>query len=115
MQERGLSVDQTTVFRWMQKYAPEINRCMRPHLKMSGTSYRIDETYKKLGRAASISIVLLIQQGRLQNLCSVQNAMFPQREGFKKLMRADHQRLPFSISVDKNAAYPEAFTTSQNE
>jgi transposase-like protein len=34
---------------------------------------------------------------------------------FKKMMRADHRRLPFSISVDKNAAYPEAFTTSQAE
>src|SRR5947208_7786029 len=31
------------------------------------------------------------------------------------MMRADHRRLPFSISVDKNAAYPEAFTTSQKE
>jgi transposase-like protein len=34
---------------------------------------------------------------------------------FKKMMRADHRRLPFTISVDKNAAYPEAFTTSQSE
>jgi IS6 family transposase len=31
------------------------------------------------------------------------------------MMRADHRRLPFSISVDKNAAYPEAFTPSQVE
>ena len=30
-------------------------------------------------------------------------------------MRADHQRLPFTISVDKNAAYPEAFAISQKE
>ena len=30
-------------------------------------------------------------------------------------MRADHRRLPFSISVDKNAAYPEAFTSSQDQ
>jgi transposase-like protein len=30
-------------------------------------------------------------------------------------MRADHRRLPFTISVDKNPAYPEAFTTSQKE
>jgi transposase, IS6 family len=29
------------------------------------------------------------------------------------MMRAEHRRLPFSISVDKNAAYPEAFSTSQ--
>jgi transposase-like protein len=34
---------------------------------------------------------------------------------FKKMMRAEHRRLPFSISVDKNAAYPEAFSTSQAE
>jgi IS6 family transposase len=34
---------------------------------------------------------------------------------FKKMMRADHRRLPFSISVDKHASYPDAFTTSQEE
>jgi transposase-like protein len=34
---------------------------------------------------------------------------------FKKVMRAEHRRLPFSISVDKNAAYPEAFSTSRGE
>jgi IS6 family transposase len=34
---------------------------------------------------------------------------------FKKMMRADHRRLPFGISVDKNAAFPEAFTTSLEE
>jgi transposase-like protein len=34
---------------------------------------------------------------------------------FKKVMRADHRRLPFSISVDKNASYPDAFTQSQKE
>jgi transposase-like protein len=32
---------------------------------------------------------------------------------FKKLMRAEHRRLLFSISLDKNAAYPEAFSASQ--
>ena len=31
------------------------------------------------------------------------------------MMRADHRRLPFSINVDKNAAYPEAFSSSQEE
>ncbi len=42
MKGRGLQVDHTTVWRWVQKYASEINRRMRPHPKMSGTSYRID-------------------------------------------------------------------------
>lgn len=34
---------------------------------------------------------------------------------FKKMMRAGHRRLPLSISVDKNASYLEAFTSSQDE
>jgi transposase-like protein len=34
---------------------------------------------------------------------------------FTKLRRAEQRRLPFSISVDKNAAYPEPFSTSQEE
>ena len=34
---------------------------------------------------------------------------------FKKVMRADQRRLPFSISVDKHASYPDAFAASQEE
>ncbi|MDQ3473621.1 MAG: transposase, partial [Acidobacteriota bacterium] len=34
---------------------------------------------------------------------------------FKKLMRADHRRFPFTISTDKHASYPEAFATSVKE
>lgn len=30
---------------------------------------------------------------------------------FKKLMKADHRRLPFTIGTDKHASYPEAFAT----
>ena len=48
MRERGLPVDHVNIFRWVQRYAPEINKRMRPYLRMSGTSYRIDETYVKV-------------------------------------------------------------------
>ena len=48
--ERGLEVDYSTVFRWVRRYAPEINKRVRAHLKMSGTSYRVDETYIKVGK-----------------------------------------------------------------
>jgi transposase-like protein len=30
-------------------------------------------------------------------------------------MRADHRKLPFPISTDKHASYPEAFSTSVKE
>jgi len=34
---------------------------------------------------------------------------------FRKMMRADHRRLPFTIGTDKHASYPEAFDTSVRE
>ena len=34
---------------------------------------------------------------------------------FKKLMRADHRRLPFTIGTDEHASHPEAFAASVKE
>jgi transposase-like protein len=45
MHERGVFVDHTTVFRWVQRYAPELDRRYRPSLRASNNSYRVDETY----------------------------------------------------------------------
>jgi hypothetical protein len=32
MRERGLQVDHTTIYRWVQHYAPELDKRSRPHL-----------------------------------------------------------------------------------
>src|SRR5262245_65358618 len=48
MQERGLAVDHTTIFRWVQRYAPELDRRCRPWLNATNDSYRVDETYIKI-------------------------------------------------------------------
>ncbi len=48
MSERGLSIHHTTIFRWVQKYAPEIDKQSRPHLKKTNDSWRVDETYVKV-------------------------------------------------------------------
>jgi len=50
MRERGLAVDHTTIFRWVQKYAPELDKRCRPLLKASNDSYRVDETYIKINK-----------------------------------------------------------------
>lgn len=116
MRERDLPVDHTTVFRWVQRYAPEINKRMRPHLKMSGTSYRVDETYIKVGKSCKYLYRAVDKEGNtIEFMLSAKRDVTAAKRFFKKMMRADHRRLPFSISVDKNAAYPEAFTSSQNE
>jgi transposase-like protein len=46
--ERGVKLDARCIWRWMQTYAPELNRRCRPHLKPTNKSYRIDQTYIKV-------------------------------------------------------------------
>jgi IS6 family transposase len=116
MRERGLEVDHSTVFRWVQRYAPEINKRVRQHLKMSGTSYRVDETYIKVGKTCKYLYRAVDKEGQtIEFMLSAKRDVSAAKRFFKKLMRAEHRRLPFSISVDKNAAYPDAFSTSQEE
>jgi IS6 family transposase len=43
--ERGVGADHTTVWRWVQRYAPEVDQRMRRHLKSTNKSWRVDETY----------------------------------------------------------------------
>ncbi len=48
MLERGLHVDHTTIYRWVQRYAPELEKRCRPHLKTITDSWRVDETSIKV-------------------------------------------------------------------
>ena len=48
MRERRLHVDHTTIFHWVQCYAPELEKRCRPHLKACNDSWRVDETYIKV-------------------------------------------------------------------
>ena len=116
MHERGLDVDHSTVFRWVQRYAPEINKRIRQHLKTSGTSYRVDETYIKVGKTYKYLYRAVDKEGQtIEFMLSAKRDVSAAKRFFKKMMRAEHRRLSFSISVDKNAAYPEAFSSSQAE
>ena len=38
--ERGVEVDPSCIWRWVQVYAPELNKRCRPHLKPTNKSYR---------------------------------------------------------------------------
>src|SRR3981081_2252775 len=46
--ERGLHADHVTVWRWVQRYAPELQRCLGRHLKPTNDSWRMDETYVRV-------------------------------------------------------------------
>jgi transposase, IS6 family len=48
MAERGLSLDHSTVARWVLRYAPELSKRIRRHLGRPGGSWRVDETYVRV-------------------------------------------------------------------
>jgi IS6 family transposase len=48
MAERGVEVDASYIWGWVQAYAPELRKRCREHLKPVNKSYRIDETYIKV-------------------------------------------------------------------
>lgn len=48
MSERNLFVDPSTIWRWVQRYAPELNVRIRRELKPTNGSWRTDETYVRV-------------------------------------------------------------------
>lgn len=47
-EERGLWMAHTTIMRWVHQYGPELDLRIRPHLKPTNDSWRVEETYIKV-------------------------------------------------------------------
>ena len=48
MEERGVSVDHSSINRWAIRFLPLIEKLSRKHKRKVGTSWRMDETYIKV-------------------------------------------------------------------
>jgi len=48
MQERGYTVDHSTVQRWVVHYGPRIEKAFRKNKRQTGLRWRLDETYIKI-------------------------------------------------------------------
>jgi len=49
LSERGISVDRSTVYRWVQKFAPEVTIRTEKHLRRASVDWHVDETYIRVG------------------------------------------------------------------
>jgi transposase, IS6 family len=116
LQERGVRVDHTTVFCWVQRYAPELDKRCRPYLRATNDSYRVDETYIKIKKHWSYLYRAVDSTGATLDfmLSATRNADAAERF-FRQVLHASHTLTPRVITVDKNAAYPPAFESLQQE
>src|SRR5512142_1807333 len=100
MGERGVAVDHTTVYRWTQRYAPELEKRSAWYRSRLSLSWRVDEKY--LYRAID-------KEGATLDfyLADRRNAKAARRF-LAKALRRSRDWTPRVINTDKNPAYGEA-------
>jgi IS6 family transposase len=107
--DRGVPVDHTTVFRWIQAYAVELEKRIRPHLRVSNGSWRVDETYVKVkGRWTYLYRAVDSRGHTIDFLLSAKRNAEAAKRFFRKALGQRHTVNPRTITVDKNPAYPKA-------
>lgn len=115
--ERGVAVNHTTLWRWIDRYGPELDERLRRHLRPTGTSWRVDEAYIRVAgewfyvyravdsRGATIDFYLSETRDEAAATLFLRKAM------------ADARRVrpPREIVANGNPTYPIAVRSLQRE
>ena len=111
MAERDLNVDHVTIWRWVQRYAPELNRRCRRELRMTNRSWRVDETYRRVaGKWAYLYRAVDSTGAAIDFLLSARRDAAAAKRFFEKALPSLCHLRPRVINVDGNPAYPNVIT-----
>ncbi|MGI8960804.1 MAG: IS6 family transposase [Bryobacteraceae bacterium] len=114
--ERGLPVDASCVWRWVQVYAPELTKRGRYYLKPTNKSYRVDETYIKVKGQVKYLYRAVDSTGQtIDFLLTAKRDAAAAKRFFQKVWNCSANPIPRVINVDKNPAYPAAIQALQQE
>ena len=109
LSDRGVSVDHTTLFRWVQAYAAKLEQRIRRRLRPCTGSWRVDETYIKVKGVWTYLYRAVDSLGQtIDFLLSARRDAAAAKRFFRKALAQPHTVNPRTITVDKNAAYPRA-------
>src|SRR5258707_12347138 len=116
MQERGVEVDPSTIMRLVHRYATELEKRVRWYRGYRTASWRVDETYVKVGGRWKYLFRAVDKQGRLIDfmLSDRRNARAAHRFLGKALTTMRHWP-PSSITTDQLGSYPKAIRRLQRE
>src|SRR5215471_8909382 len=114
--ERGLLVDHVTVWRWVQRYAPEIQRRLRPRLRPTNDSWRADETYILVkGKWVYLYRAVDSSGATIDFLLSAKQDAVAAKRFLAKALGGENHPEPRVINTDKDAAYPPAIVQLKSE
>jgi transposase, IS6 family len=102
MRERGVWVDHTTGFRWVQRDAPELEQRWRPPLNATNDSYHVDETYIRIKKHWYYLCQAVDAVGAILNfILSATRDAYAAEQCFPNVLGASHTTLPYVVTVDK--------------
>jgi transposase-like protein len=106
--ERGLVVDRSTVYRWVQRFLPLFGEAARVHRRPVGTTWHVDETYVRLHGHWTYVYRAIDQDGQ------VVDAYFSIRRNAKAAQTFFERAIeetgvtPEQVTTDKATWYPPA-------
>jgi putative transposase len=103
MGERGVTVDHSTLNRWVIKYAPEFEKQFRRRQRPVGRSWRVDETYVKIKGKWAYLYRAVDKEGHTIDFLLTPTRDQAAAEAFlRKAIRT--QPLPEKITIDQSGA-----------
>jgi len=116
LEERGLHVDHTTVWRWVQDYGPELEQRLRQHLKPTNKSWRVDETYVRVkGRWCYLYRAIDSKGATIDFLLSTFRDADAAKRLFRKALGDRSHPQPRVINTDLAPIYSSAIPDSKKE
>jgi transposase, IS6 family len=100
----------------VQRYAPELEKRSRPHLRPANDSYRVDETYFKIKGKWSYLYRVVDSTGQtIDFMLSAKRDARAAKRFFRKMLKLPQHSSPRVINVDQNRAYPPAVEELKEE
>ena len=114
MAERGLSLSHTTIMRWVHRYAPELEKKIRPKLRNTSDSWKVDETMIKVKSQWMYLYRAVDKYGdTIGFYLAAHRDQLGAARFLKKALESDHNTIPRVINVDKNPAYIKAVESAK--
>ena len=116
MAERGLSVDHTTIWRWTQTYAPEVQRRLRGQAKPKGSTWHRDETFVRIAGQWKYLFRAVDSNGQTVDFYLSETRDRQAAKCFLKQALANpDNRPPHVFARERLRSYPAAIRELQNE
>jgi len=114
--ERGLAVDHTTIWRWVQRYGPEVHRRLRGNVKQKSSTWHMDETFVRIsGRWLYLFRAVDSQGQTVDFYLSETRDREAAKRFLKKALANSDNRPPRVFARDGLRSYPAAIRELQSE